>query len=201
VASEYEYSYLTLFSSNDEMDDTANDHQQTYYTHFKGIYSETSTAMAEGVSTDVVLVLGCKTYYDFSNFYGNDNNDLYGQCMEGWIHTLVIETYDSRQEITPVTTVRDRHHASGAAGANFINDQQTTYTANDWSPVFMTIQDTQLFVWDLLNAPGADQSTSDQFECDVNMVALAGDREYPPFFLEEVGRIFYNETSYFTCTI
>jgi hypothetical protein len=33
------------------------------------------------------------------------------------------------------------------------------------------------------------------------MEALAGDRIYPPFLTEQIGRIFYNETSYFVCDI
>ena len=33
------------------------------------------------------------------------------------------------------------------------------------------------------------------------MVALAGDRTMPPLLLDNVGRIFFNETSYFTCDI
>jgi len=33
------------------------------------------------------------------------------------------------------------------------------------------------------------------------MAALDVDRIYPPFFVTEIGRVFYNETSYFTCDI
>jgi len=142
-------------------------HQQIYYTHFPGFYIEDSLNIDLDGNNDVTLVLGCKTYYDFSGG-ANDNNDLFGQCMEGWIHTLEIETYLVRtQELAAdiQNNIASRHHATFAGGEDFINTQQATYTNNgagdDWSPALMTIQDTQLFVWDLLDAPGADQSTSD----------------------------------------
>jgi hypothetical protein len=132
-----------MWSSYDGIDDAANNHQVLYYTHFPGIYSETSTAMAEGDGTDVVLVFGCKTYFDRSGTHtGMLADDLYGQCLEGWIHTFRLETFDERTEETDAN-VLVRHHASNAAAENFINAEQTIYDNNgggdDWAPADMTI--------------------------------------------------------------
>ena len=101
---------MTIYSSHDTINLPLANHQQKFYTHFPGFYFENFNDGATAVN----VVLGCKTYYSITAG-GPAANDLYGQCMEGWLHTMRVQTFAARTQQADVT-VRNKHHASSAAG-------------------------------------------------------------------------------------
>ena len=79
----YEYSYITMWNRYEGLTASTTAPgflHEKYETFLAGYYDETDDNDGQ---TDVVIILGCKTYVDYSGATVDESH--YGLCMKGWI--------------------------------------------------------------------------------------------------------------------